>query len=92
MVNATLIHEGIANLTNEKEIMTYISNNLYLPSIAFYWIFQFILTMIVGYASVKEDKGKFFAIFIFTQLIGAVILFFIFVYPIIPQFIGRIFT
>ena len=92
MINQTILLEEVGKLVEESEILSYLSYNIYLPSIAFYWVFQFILTMIVGYVFVKEDKGKFFVIFIFTQLIGAIVLFFIFIYPIIPQIINSIFT
>ena len=92
MINKTILLEEIGKRTTESDILIYLSNNIYLPSVAFYWVFQFILTMIVGYALVKEDKGKFFAIFIFTQLIGAIVLFLIFVYPVIPGIIDKIFT
>ena len=92
MLNQTLLIEEIGKRVTENDILTYLSNSIYLPSVAFYWVFQFILTMIVGYIFVKEDKGKFFAIFIFTQLIGGIVLFFIFVFPIIPGLVGKMFT
>lgn len=92
MINQTIIIEQISKLTETSDILKYLSNNIYLPSVVAYWVFQFLLTMIVGYIMVKEDKGKFFAIFIFTQMVGAIILFFIFIYPVIPQILNRLFT
>ena len=89
MINQTILSEEIIKKTTELDMLTYISNTIYIPSIVAYWIFQYLLTMIIGYGAVKEDKGKFFAIFIFTQLVGAIILFFIFIYPIIPTFLDR---
>lgn len=72
------------------EFIRYISNKVFLPSIATYWIIQFILILLIGLATVREDKDTYFIIFAVTQLIGAVVLFFIFVLPILPQLISRI--
>lgn len=92
MINQTLIIEELSKLTIEKDILNYISYNIYILPIAAYWLFQFILTMIIGYIFVKEDKSKFFAIFIFTQLIGAILLFFTFIYPVLPPLINGLFS
>ena len=91
MINSTQLISDLGQLTTESEIVTHLSNKIFLPSIATYWVFQFLITMIIGYTMIKKDKGKFLAIFILTQLIGAIILFFIFIYPIIPQMLDKVF-
>jgi len=91
MINQTLIIKEAIETTTTQDFIISLSNNLFLSSIVIHWLFQFLVILILGTALVKEDKGKFFAIFVFIQLIGAIILFFIFIYPVIPQVISEIF-
>lgn len=75
----------IQSVMNNATIMEYKAiASPFLPSVIVYWLFQFVLTMAIGLIVVKRDLGNFFGIFILTQLIGAVILFFIFMYPVVP--------
>lgn len=82
------------NITNEalnwtsQQILQYSADNL-LPSMIFYWVVLFAITLFVGLFFIEKDKANFWAIFIFTQLVGLLILFFIFVIPIIPQWLSN---
>jgi len=88
MINATIIINILQNVTSSNEILKTISNTIYIPSIALYWLFQFILTLSLGLIYVRKDLGKFWGIFILTQLIGLIVLFFIFIVPIIPNIVS----
>ena len=93
---------NVINITNDsannlsQNIGNYSSSELsnfaqlFFPSIIAYYIFQFFLTMILGLIIVRRDRENFWAIFITTQIIGAIVLFFIFIFPIIPQMIAKI--
>jgi len=87
-----LIKEGALALTDSTEYISHMSSNIFLPSIIFYWIFQFLIILILGNIFVKKDKANFFSIFVFIQLIGAIILFFTFIYPVFPDLLGKLFT
>jgi hypothetical protein len=90
MINATDIIQGTKNITSQSDFISYTSQKMFVPSILSYWIFQFLLTLIIGMILVRKDKGNFFAIFLLTQLIGGIFLLFIFWFPIIPQFIDKL--
>jgi len=92
MINQTLILENAAQQPGVTEFISSLASSVFLKSIVFYWVFQFLVILILGNIFVKKDKGNFWAIFVFIQLIGAIILFFIFIYPIVPQIIERVFT
>ena len=77
-------------MPTELDFIKTISNSVFLPSIAAYWITQFMIILIIGLLVINKDKDTYFMIFIVTQLISAVILFFIFVLPILPQAISNI--
>jgi len=92
MINQTQVLEEAGKQVDVIGFITSLSSNVFLPAITFYWIFQFLIILMLGYIFVKKDRANFFSIFVFIQLIGAIILFFIFIYPVIPQLISEVFT
>ena len=90
MINATQFVNDITNSTTEELLSK--SAELFIPSIIAYWLIQFFLTLILGLIFVKTPQGRqnFWVIFIFAQLIGAIILFFIFFFPFVPQILESI--
>lgn len=90
MINETLIIEQVQQITNTSDFIYYLSKNIFLSSLVVYWLFQFLLTLIIGLSTTWKDRDKFWVIFILTQLIGAIILFFIFIFPVIPQWVSNI--
>ena len=95
MINSTEYISKLVNMTNNNnnidsiDIIQYTSYQLFLPSVLVYWLSQFFLTMIIGMILVRKDKENFWAIFILTQLASLIILFFIFVYPVIPNLLSN---
>lgn len=89
-INQTIIQETLGTFETVSESIKYLSSEIFLPSVIVYWFFQFLLILIVGLALVRHDRSKFWGIFLLTQLIGLIILFFIFVFPILPQWINKI--
>ena len=90
MINQTIIQETLKTFDTLSDSIKYLSTELFLPSIIFYWFFQFLLILIIGLATVKKNKEKFWAIFVITQLVGGILLFLIFVFPVIPQMLNKI--
>ena len=77
-------------MSTEIDFIRTISNKIFLPSVVAYWLMQFIIILLIGLLTVSNDKDTYFIIFIVTQLIGALMLFFIFILPIIPQLINNL--
>ena len=90
ITDISILNNGTIGNSTIVENLINSTSNIYLPSMIFYFIFQFLLTMLVGTIFIREDKANFWAVFIFTQLIGVIILFFIFIFPIIPQILDKI--
>ncbi len=90
MINSTQIVTHLMNTTTNSEFIKVASSQIFLKSVVVYWVFQLILTLVIGLALVEKNKGKFWAIFILTQLVGGIILFFTFVFPILPNIMGGI--
>ena len=90
MINTTDYLSQIQNSTSIDQIIDFSSKQLFLPSIISYWLFQFIITLIIGLALVRENRSNFWAIFILTQVVGLVILTFIFIVPFFPQLLSKI--
>jgi|GEM_PF-5086660 len=89
MINSTQLITELQNLTSQTDIVRKTAD-VFIPSVAAIWIFQFIVTLILGMIFVKEDKGKFFSIFIFVQLIVGILYFLTFIFPVLPQLMSRI--
>ena len=90
-INQTLIQETLKTFDTVSESIKYLSSELFLPSVIAYWFFQFLLILIIGLSVIKgKGKEKFWAIFFITQLIGLILLFLIFIFPVIPQLIDKI--
>ncbi len=82
-----IIAEGI-NLIG-RDFITHFSFQLFVPTIIFVWIIQFLITLILGMFCVKDDVGRFLAIFVLVQLFSGILLFFSFIYPVIPQMLAN---
>ena len=78
------------SMPTELDFIRTISIKIFLPSVAAYWLIQFVIILIIGLLVINKDKDTYFVIFVVTQLIGALILFFIFVLPIVPEFINNL--
>lgn len=90
MINITQMLGNITASNSTIDTVMQETAKIFLPSILLYVIIMFLLVLLVGAIFIKSDKGNFWAIFIFTQLVGWIILFFIFIFPIIPQFLNKI--
>lgn len=87
--NATVVANAIMNFSTQSDLITYQAKT-FQPSIIAYFLIQLIITSILGLILVKKDFEKFWMIFIFTFLIGGIVLFFTFFFPILPQFLEKI--
>ena len=90
MINQTLIQETLKTFDTVSDSIKYLSSEIFLSSIIFYWFFQFLLILIIGLATIKKNREKFWSIFVITQLTGLILLFLIFIFPVIPQLINNI--
>jgi len=77
------------NLT-EREALQQIAFDHFLPSVVVFVVVWILLTLIVGFSTVKKDRDKFWGIFILTFVIAGIILFFTFAFPVIPQLVAKL--
>ena len=90
MVDVQSFLMGAQNITSESDLMIYASKELFLPSIIFAYVVILVLMGGLGLAFIGKDKNNFLAIFIFSILVLGILLFSIFIFPVIPQFIDKI--
>lgn len=76
-----------ASITEWKE-----AASPFVPAVSIAWLGVFILTLLLGMIMIRKDLANFWAIFILTQLILAVALFFTFIYPITPIILQDLFS
>ena len=92
MINETLI--TTLNVTNSTlsfpvndTTISLISQQIFLTPVIIYFFISLLVTFMLGAAIAKSKEGRmnFWAIFIFSKLIDAIVLFFIFIIPAIPH-------
>lgn len=90
ILNSTQIIEKVTGITSTSDLIT-AQADVFKTSIIVYFIIQFLITSLLGIILVRKDIEKFWVIFILTQLIGGILLFFTFWLPILPQLLDKMF-
>ena len=83
MLNMTTFANELLSKTAEESIKA--MGEVFLPSILIAWTVLIILTLIIAVCVLKKGWGNFFIIFILPQIVFLVLILFIFVIPILPE-------
>lgn len=88
MINVTGFIEQAGNFTTDQ-LITEASREFFLTPIVMYFLLSLILLVAIGMMIVETPQGRknLWAIIFFTKMIEALILFFTFAIPVIPQII-----
>lgn len=89
MKNVTEFLIGAQNITTQSELLQYAATELFIPAVIAIFVAVLLLMLIMGAVIIRKDKANFYAIFVFNWLIIAILLFFVFWFPIIPQFLSK---
>jgi len=88
MFNATEIGQQLLNVSNEEALK--IIGQVFMPSILIAWLITVVLTIIIALCILKKGFNNFFIIFILPNIVFLVLILFIFVIPIIPEWTANL--
>jgi len=88
VLNMTAFANELLNKTTEEGIK--VIGEVFLPSILIAWSILIILTLIIAACVLKKGWGNFFIIFILPQIVFFVLILFIFVIPVLPNWTSEL--